>query len=161
MSEIILGVGDWSVANSNSIIKTYSLGSCVALIMIDPESLTGGMAHIALPESNVKPQYRQSRPGYFADTAIPLLIQEMQKKCSCSNIRRFIIKLVGGATVLDPNSIFDIGKRNILAIKKLLWQKGMGPKSEDIGGSIPRTVLLDVNSGKTIISSTGRGQWEI
>ena len=62
---------------------------------------------------------------------------------------------------MDPNNTFSIGKRNALAIKKVLWQFGMGAIAEDIGGSISRTVCVDVDNGRVRISSPGREDWEI
>lgn len=162
MNELVVGVGEFGVSHdAGVVIKTYSLGSCVALIMYDPVSKVGGMVHIALPESKIKPEMVQKRPGYFADTGIPTLVQHMKKEGLNGNVRNLVIKLVGGAQVMDPNSLFDIGKRNILATKKLLWKYGMGLQAEDVGGSLPRTATIEIDTGKVMISSAGRGNWEV
>ena len=58
--------------------------------------------------------------------------------------------------IMDDNNTFDIGKRNILAIKKILWQKGMGPLAEDVGGNFSRTVRLYVKNGKAVVTSHGK-----
>ena len=60
---------------------------------------------------------------------------------------------------MDPKGTFNIGKRNILAIKKILWTRGMGAVAEDVGGSISRTVAVEVDSGKVMLSSAARGNW--
>jgi chemotaxis protein CheD len=73
----------------------------------------------------------------------------------------YIIKMTGGAKVMDPNNLFNIGDRNVLAIKKNLWKYGMGPVAEDTGGQISRTVEGFVDTGKIVISSPGRSNWEI
>ena len=62
---------------------------------------------------------------------------------------------------MDPNNTFSIGKRNILAIKKILWKFGMGAVAEDVGGGISRTVSVDVDGGRVTISSPARESWEI
>lgn len=161
MSMIVLGVGEFGATRQpGSVIKTYALGSCVALILMDPRTRSVGMAHIALPESEVNRDRAKERPGYFADTGIPALLRAMAK-CGCKGPRGVMAKLVGGAKVMDDNNIFNIGKRNVLAIKKILWQHGMGAVAEDIGGSISRTVQVDVDSGRVIISSSNRSTWEI
>ena len=100
-------------------------------------------------------------PGYFADTGIVALIRHMQA-IGCKGPgpgQGFTVKLAGGANVMDTNDTFMIGKRNILAAKKILWRYGLAPLAEDVGGSISRTVSVMVNTGEVILSSPGRGDW--
>ena len=157
MENIIVGVGGLGVSNkANDVIKTFALGSCVAMILINPLRHTAGMAHIALPDSAIDPMKAKELPGYFVDTGVPALFQLMKDIGALKNDKNATIKLVGGAQVMDANNTFNIGKRNILAIKKILWSKGMGPLVEDIGGSYSRTVHLYVGSGEVIVSSYGR-----
>ncbi|MHC4870618.1 MAG: chemotaxis protein CheD [Planctomycetota bacterium] len=161
MANVVLGVGDYgAVKGSEDVIKTYALGSCVAAIIMDAETHVVGMVHIALPESKISPDKVKDRPGYFADTGIPVLLENM-KAMGVKKIRSLIVKLVGGACVMDPNSTFNIGKRNILAVKKILWKNGMGALAEDVGGNISRTVSVSVKTGKVVISSPGKDNWEI
>jgi chemotaxis protein CheD len=129
--------------------------------MLDPKTHSVGMAHIALPDSQVAPAKALERPGHFADTGVPALIREMEKLGCPPKGKGMYVKLVGGANVMDPNNTFNIGKRNVLAIKKLLWQYGMGALAEDVGGSISRTVTVEVDTGKVTIYSSGKGTWEI
>jgi chemotaxis protein CheD len=161
MATIVLGVGEYGATRiPGDSIKTFALGSCVAVILLDPKTHTVGMAHIALPDSSINTDRAKELPGYFADSGIPALLHEMAKN-GCRNGRGVIAKLVGGAKVMDHNNVFNIGKRNVLAIKKMLWQHGLGATSEDVGGTISRTVSVDVNTGRVMISSTSRGKWEI
>ena len=158
----MLGIGDYGASNSpGDVIKTLALGSCVAVIMLDPASKTVGMVHIALPDSALNAQKRSEKPGYFADSAIPALVEEMRRHGSSGKLPAMLVKLVGGANVLDANNTFDIGKRNVLAIKKILWKYGTGPVAEEVGGHISRTVAAYVDTGSTEISSPGRENWVI
>jgi chemotaxis protein CheD len=119
------------------------------------------MVHVALPESKINPAKVKERPGYFADTGIPALRQEMQK-CGCQrNGRGMFVKLAGGAKIMDPDNTFNIGKRNALAIKKVLWKHGLGAVAEDLGGNHSRTVSVTVETGEIILSSPGRGSWKL
>jgi chemotaxis protein CheD len=162
MQVITLGVGDLGAANvPGTIIKTLALGSCVAVLFLDPKTRTIGMAHIALPESNINHGKAKEKPGYFVDTGIPALLTEMNRIGCKQNGKGMIVKLVGGAKIMDPNNTFNIGKRNVLAIKKVLWPLGMGVVAEDVGGSISRSVSLDVDRGQVVISSSGRNDWSI
>ena len=160
MSMITIGVGEHGATkDSGSGVKTYALGSCVSIILLDPKTRTVGMAHIALPDSSVQPDRVKERPAYFADTGIPALFEAMTQQGCIKNGQGMIVKLVGGAKVMDQNSVFNIGKRNVLAIRKLLWKYGLGSVAEDVGGEISRTVTVDVDAGKVTIQSASRGQW--
>lgn len=119
------------------------------------------MVHVAMPNSSTNKERAERKPGSFVDTGIPALLSNMKHVCGDDNIKSYIIKIAGGASVLDPNDVFNIGKNNLLAAKKLLWSFGMGAVSEDTGGHISRNVEVDVDTGKVVISSAGRGSWEI
>ncbi len=145
-------------AEGDDSIKTFALGSCIAVIMYDVKLRLGGMLHFALPDSSIDADKGRARPGYFADLGIPLMIEDMKKLGAVrQNVR---IKLVGGAAVMDDKGIFDIGKRNLLAAKRILWKSSLGAIAEDTGGDISRTVTLAVGTGDTTITSGDR-QWEI
>ena len=162
MKVMTLGVGELGTANDpGTVIRTHALGSCVAVLLLDPKTKSVGMAHIALPESKINDGKARETPGYFADTGIPALIRKMDRLGCKGNGKGMIVKLVGGAKIMDPNNTFNIGKRNVLAIKKILWSFGMGVVAEDVGGSISRTVSLDVDKGRVVISSSGRNDWSI
>lgn len=154
-----IGIGEWAVSDSkDDILKTYALGSCVAVIIYDAKTGVAGLIHVALPEASVDPEKARLQPGYFADTGLPLMIEEM-KKLGASRAGVWV-KLAGGASVMDPGNFFDIGKRNILAVKRVLWKSSLGPVAEDTGGSISRTVSFAVADGGVAISS-GQKSWNL
>ncbi len=158
----IIGVGELAATRTpGEAVRTLALGSCVAVILLDAKTRTVGMAHIALPESAVSPARARERPGHFADTGVPALIDAMKHAGAQAQARSYIVKLVGGASVADPNRTFNIGKRNLLAIRKVLWQYGMGAIAEDVGGSISRSVTVDTTTGRVHLSSPGREPWTI
>lgn len=162
MNNMILGVGDFGATrDAGAIIKTFALGSCIAVILYNPASHTAGMVHVALPESKISSEKTKQRPGYFADTGIPALLQKMKTLDGSSTRRGLIVKLVGGAAIMDKNDVFNIGKRNHLAIKKILWGLGLGPVAEDVGGNFSRTVSVSAENGAVLVTSPGRGQWQI
>jgi len=162
MSDLVLGIGDFGASKTNGAkVKTFALGSCVAVVLLDPKTRTVGMIHIALPESKINPAKVRERPGYFADTGLPLLLERMAAVSGNGNTRTYVVKLAGGASIMDPNDTFNIGKRNVLAAKKILWAHGMGPVAEDVGANYSRTVAVSVDTGEVLISCPGRGQWKI
>lgn len=159
MATITLGVGDWAVSDDASdIIKTYALGSCVAVLIYDVSKNIAGMAHIALPESSVDPEKAKRQPAYFADIGVAVMIEEMKRRGATR--AHVWVKLAGGAQVMDPKGIFDIGKRNVLAIKRALWRSSLGPIAEDTGGTTSRTVTMSVADG-SISLSAGPRQWTL
>lgn len=162
MADIILGIGDFGASKTpGTLVKTFALGSCVAVVLLDPKTRAVGMIHVALPDSNINKDRAAERPGYFADTGMPLLLKQMTDLGSSPNGRGMIVKLVGGAQIMDNNETFNIGKRNVLAIKKILWSKGMGAVAEDVGENYSRTVAVSVDTGQITISCPGRGKWNL
>jgi chemotaxis protein CheD len=69
--------------------------------------------------------------------------------------KRMQVKIAGGAAMDNGPKGFDIGKRNHLAIKKILWQSSMFLDAEDIGGSAARNLYLNVADGAVTVRSNG------
>ena len=161
MSTVYVGVGEYAATKApTQFIKTLALGSCLAVVILDPKHRAVGLLHVALPESSINQKRAVERPGMFADTGIPKVLQELQQQ-GHNEEDRLIVKLVGGASIMDPDNTFNIGKRNILAVRKCLWRFKLGAIAEDVGGNISRSVSVDLNTGKVIVSSPGRGEWEL
>lgn len=159
MNLLEVGIGGLEVsADRDSAIKTYALGSCVALIIYDKVNRIGGMIHIALPDSEINREKAEKMPAYFADTGLPLLFQKMNENGAKRSSSW--IKLAGGASVIKSCESFDIGKRNILAVRKILWNKKLGIAKEDVGGDYSRTVSLNIEDGTVTISNSGKN-WEL
>jgi len=103
---VTVGVGDLKVAQSPKVIKT-SLGSCVGVVLYDNIQKIGGMLHLMLPNCND----REGKPGKYADTGIPLLLDLMVNKAK-SKKNVLTAKIFGGAKMFSVNSeVFDIGKQ--------------------------------------------------
>ena len=157
----IVGIGDIGISNGNGeLLKTMALGSCVAVIFYARKIPMAAMAHIALPDSSINRGKADRPAGYFADTAIQTMLQIFNENGIKKN-SELEIKIIGGAAIMDPNETFNIGKRNILAIRKLLWKHRLATNREDIGQNYSRTVSVNVKNGKITISSPGKGVWEL
>lgn len=162
MRDIIIGIGDvFASKDSNIALKTFALGSCVAVVVYDPETGTGGMIHIALSDSKVNIEKSRNKPGYFVDTGIPKLLERLKKVNPSFDQSKAITKLVGGASVLNDENFFNIGHKNIITTKEELKRHGFKLSAEDTGGSISRTVTLVLESGTVIISNAEIGKWEL
>jgi len=154
MNTVVVGTADCKViGDRDATLVTYGLGSCIALVMHDPAAQVAGMLHFMLPDSSIDKAKAEKNPRMFADTGIPLLVRELCERGA--ERRRLNIWAVGGAHVLDKESCFQIGKRNHLAMRKILWKSGMFVGSEDVGGTLSRTVRFETASGKLTVYSDG------
>jgi len=157
---LVVGVADMQVSkDGQTTLVTYSLGSCLAVCIHDPTSKVGGLLHLMLPESKIDPVKAQYNPAMFADTGIPLLFREAYKLGAAKN--RLEVSLFGAAQILDSSGVFNIGKRNYLAARKILWKNNILIKREEVGGTVHRTVWLDVASGGLKLRVAGRKEKEL
>lgn len=152
---ITVNISDMKVSsNPEDVLVTYSLGSCVGVTLYDPLQKIGGLIHCMLPLSKVDPERAKEVPYMFVDTGLPLMLQTLINMGA--NKSRIVAKVAGGAVLLDDNGMFRIGERNHIVVRKLLWKNNILISSEDVGGTIARTVYLQINDGKTIIKSAGK-----
>jgi len=143
---VVVGVGDMGVSNNPQItLSTYALGSCVAVVAYDPVVKAGGLLHLMLPDSTISPSKAQSQPAMFADTGLPLLFRSLSGLRG--DVSRIRILLAGGANVLCDADTFRIGERNIIATTEYLNKYGYLIRFRAIGGTINRTVHLNVATG--------------
>ncbi len=158
--EIRVGIADLNIALPPKKLITVGLGSCIGIALYEPIEKIGGLAHIMLPDST---QFSNvSNPMKFADLAIPILIEKMQKQGA---IKRYIkAKIAGGASMFnfsDKSMIMDIGNRNNKSVKKILGKYGIPIISEDTGGNKGRTMIFNTEDGIIQIRTVGMGIREI
>lgn len=160
MRQFVVGVGDGGVSRDPDImLVTYALGSCVAVMLHDPVARVSGLVHYMLPDSSMSSEKTQARPWMFADTGIPRLLHAVQEQGA--DKRRLVIFAAGGAQLMDDNSMFNIGKRNCLALRKVLWKFGLVAHAEETGGVEARTVRMEAGTGRVWLQVPGREQWEM
>jgi chemotaxis protein CheD len=151
---ITIGVSDANISKDpDSVLVTYSLGSCIAVAFYDPTIPIGGMVHYQLPHSSMDPERAQRDPFFFADTGMKVLLDKMLTVGA--NRHRMIVKLAGGAAMDNGPKGFEIGNRNYLSARKILWQHGLLIKNQEIGGNIPRTMYLSIADGEVKIKANG------
>lgn len=147
MNSLIVGISDCKVTrDAEAVLVTYALGSCIAVAMHDPVTKASGMLHYMLPESATDSKKAEQNPFMFADTGIPRLMDAM--KSAGSVPKRLVVRLLGGAQVLDNEGVFQIGKRNYLAARRILWKAGILIAAEAVGGEVSRTTRLEVGTGR-------------
>ncbi len=160
MATILIGIGGVGAScTPGDILKTMALGSCVAVVLLVPQTRCVGMVHVALPDSALDEKKKLLVPGHFADTGVPALYDEVCRVGGRVAMRDVYVKIAGGANVLGAASMFDIGRRNVLAVKKALWMMGSGPMAEHVEGNISRTVTISIDAGTVELSSPSKGVW--
>jgi chemotaxis protein CheD len=154
MPSHVVGVGDCAVSNDpEAVLVTYALGSCIGVAVHDPVAKVAGLLHYMLPESSLNPTKALERPYMFADTGIPLLLESACRLGAAK--ARLKVSVVGGAQLLDSNEIFNIGKRNHLALRRIFWKSGILVHYEDVGGTSSRTIRLEVATGQLTLRHGG------
>lgn len=153
----VVGVADLRLsAAAGDVIITHALGSCLGIAVYDPVARVGGLLHAMLPDSSIDPEKAAGNPSMFVDTGVPRLF----KNCYQLGARkeRMIVKVAGGATIrtADKEDYFQIGKRNFVMLRKLLWRNGLMIKAHDVGGNVSRTMTLAIATGEVTLAINGK-----
>jgi chemotaxis protein CheD len=154
MNEIIIGISDIKCSNNRGdVLITYALGSCLAIVVYDPKTCVGGLLHFMLPDSSLDRDKARRKPGMFADTGIPLLF----KTCYGMGAEKksMIVKVVGGARILDDTDYFRIGQKNVMAMRKIFWKNNVLINAEDTGSNYNRTVSMTMSDGAVHVRTSG------
>lgn len=156
MSNISVGISDWKVTKAPDTLVTYALGSCVGICLYDKSILFGGLSHIMLPDStNVSAGAAINRMK-FADTAIPDMYNKMLSMGATQ--RNITAKITGGALMFAASSErFNIGERNVEAVKKSLQKLRIPIIASDVGANYGRTVFFYPATGDVEVKSSVKG----
>jgi chemotaxis protein CheD len=155
MAVLVVGIADCKVSKDPAdVLVTHALGSCIAVLVYDPAARVAGLLHYMLPESSLDAERARRLPFLFADTGIPLLLRNA---CQLGAVRsRIVATAAGGAQMLDPTGTLNIGQRNHLAMRSILANLGVAIQREATGGTLSRTVRIDVASGRVQLWMPGK-----
>jgi chemotaxis protein CheD len=152
---ITVGIADIQIAKSPDILRTI-LGSCVGVCFYDIKNRLGGLSHIMLPRISEYSKENNNIKKY-ADTAIPLLLDEMLKSGAEKN--SIIAKIIGGAAmfkIASNSQLSSIGNSNIESVKNILSQLQIKIKAEELGGDNGRTIDFYMDTGLVKIKSLNK-----
>jgi chemotaxis protein CheD len=160
MNPLVVGMADCRVSNHpESVLVTYALGSCIAVTIHDHVAGVGGLLHFMLPESALDRAKARANPYMFGDTGIPLLFQAAYKLGG--EKRRLTVTAAGGAQMMDQQGVFNIGRRNYLAMRKIFRKAGVLLWAEDVGGLASRRLRLEVGSGRVWLCGPGEPERDL
>jgi chemotaxis protein CheD len=153
----IVGVADMRVsADGGDRMVTHALGSCLGIAVHDPVKAVGGLLHVMLPLSTIDASKAEDNPFMFVDTGVPRLFVECYRLGAAKE--RMKVYVAGGASTPRGErgeDQFQIGRRNMVMLRKLLWKNGVLIQSEDVGGHQSRTMELDIGTGEVLIRRDG------
>lgn len=150
---LIVGIGDLKFSGEpGDVLVTYSLGSCIGVTLYDRVLRCGGMIHALLPWSRDS-MGTVDNPMAYMDKALEKLLSTLFGQGS----RRsdIVARVAGGAAMFEDRSNFRIGERNFTIARKILWKNSILISGEDVGGTISRTLYLDIETGITYVRSEG------
>jgi chemotaxis protein CheD len=154
VKESIVRVADWAAGRGEQALVTLGLGSCVAIMLHDPQVGAGAMAHVLLPSRSLARD--TSNLAKFPETAVPFLIEQL--RALGADPRRLVAKLAGGASMfaqlMMPGAV-QMGERNLVAARNALRAAAIPIAGEAVGGACGRSVRFYVADGRVEIRSVG------
>lgn len=156
--KVFLQTGDCFLGVRPTLVSTV-LGSCVAVTMCDPGLGVGAICHAFLPDSDAF-RHSGSDPQVcrYVDTALENMFTSLMRLKV--NPERLSIKLFGGASGLmggmERTNLYDIGGRNVLAVRKWLSGRGLAVSRSQTGGSQGRKLHFLTHTGDVWVKQLNR-----
>lgn len=145
-----VGISEYRVAAAPGVLTSHGFGSCVGIVLYDPLTRLGGLAHTLLPEQ--RPGMVTDRPGKFVPLAARGMLDELVALGAARE--RIEARICGGAHMFQPppeDLSRTIGARNVAAARTVLQELGVKLVSEDVGGNFGRTLEFDLATGKVLL----------
>ena len=131
------------IAQGNSVLVTYALGSCIGLCFHDPRLKLGALLHIMLP---INMETGRTHPMKYADTGIRETLKQMEARGSSRS--RITVKIAGGAKMFEIAGGSGLGN--------ILKRENIRLLAQEVGGKVARTLFFDVNTGQGCVRSYGQ-----
>lgn len=156
LNRVTVGISDMKISRKPSeTIITHSLGSCLGLAAWDPKARVGGLIHCLLPKSSIR---EVSNPFMYVNLGVPQMIRNMVSLgCTKASL---VFMAAGCGRMIHIQNQFDTGAQNLMMLEALFAKNGVALAAKDVGGSIPRTMALHMDTGLVVISSQGK-EWEL
>jgi len=152
--EHMVRVAEWAADRGDAVLVSLGLGSCVAIMLHDPNAGAGAMAHILLPSRSLSRD--TTNPARFPETAVPFLLERLTELGA--DPRHVVAKLAGGASMfaqlMQPGSV-QMGERNIAAARQALRHASIPVAAEAVGGGSGRSIQMFVADGRVEVRTVG------
>ena len=147
-------------SNPVETLVAFSIGSGIGMTIHDPVNGVGGVLNFILPDSTKANGTRPSKtPFMFADTGTAALLKALSEQgVDAENLK---VVIAGGAHIMDQTGVFNIGQKNLEALKTCLGEYDVKIHHEAVGGIKSRTISLEIGSGRSIIKTFGEGEQKV
>lgn len=138
-------------------LVAFSIGSGMGVTVHDPVCGAGGILNFMLPDSGCANGINPDRvPFMFADTGMPAFLAAL---CALkAQPERLKVVIAGGAHIMDQTGAFNVGRKNLAALKTWCDAYNLKIHHEHTGGNTSRTLSLDIGSGCSSIKIFGEGE---
>ena len=146
--KLTVGIADMKMLQWDGELITYALGSCIGICLYDPGVKLGALVHIMLP---INMEAGRKNTMKYADTGIRETLRQMEGRGARK--ARIVAKIAGGAKMFEvsgSSGLGNIGQRNIESVRMNLRREGIHIVSENVGGTVARTL--------SFFPATGQGQ---
>lgn len=154
-----VGIAEYALTarNEYQTLRSSGFGSCIGVVLHDESTAVTGLLHFMLP-SVEKISNSDPNPAKFGDAGIDAMIDSFREVGG--SISTTTAKLAGGATMMDFGNDGDsIGTQNTTAACTALEAHNIPVTATETGGSIGRSITVDVQTGSvTIQRSDGSEQ---
>lgn len=149
-------MGEWKIVEAPNGMR-ITLGSCVAIILVEKGTGKWACAHAMLP-SRPTGNMELGKPieeGKYVDSAIEIMSKLFPSKLGVYGF------LIGGSNMfshLGAARLMNVGQQNIEKAVAGLKAKGILISGEDLGGTKGRMVRIDTVERKIWITKIGEKQ---
>ena len=147
-------------SNPVETLVAFSIGSGIGITAHDPVGRVGGLLNFILPDSTHTDGTNPAKaPCMFADTGIAAFLKALLEQGAKAETLKVVV--AGGAQIMDQTGGFNIGQKNLEALKTSLGRYDIKIHHEAVGGTNSRTISLEIGSGASIIRTFGEGEQKI
>jgi len=141
-------------------LVAFSIGSGMGVTVHDPVCGVGGILNFMLPDSGYANGINPERvPFMFADTGIPAFLKALA--AWDAKPERLKVVIAGGAHIMDQTDAFNIGLKNLAALKICFDAYRLKIHHANTGGGSSRTLSLAIGSGCSSIKIFGVGEEKV
>jgi chemotaxis protein CheD len=130
-------------AAAGGVLRASAVGSCVVVVVYDPEIGVGGLAHVMLPGPS--PAGRDDQRTRYAEDGILQLIRDMT--ALGAQPERLVACIAGGGNVLERDDD-TLCQANVSSVIRILEEGDIRLNASEVGGTKRRSISLDVGSGR-------------
>ena len=148
----VVGTGQFAVSTDpDDTLITYGLSASLGVTAYDRVARVGGLVHALTPATGLHADDAQRWPSRFIETGVARMFDAMYARGARKD--RIEIRAAGGARAPGCDECFSIGRRNVVALKKVLWQCAMLIRTHDVGGPVQRTLSLCIEDGRVEVAT--------